>query len=50
MKQASSNRATESPLGINLVVELNFDNDSDKEEVMANNNKTLKELATPDLN
>ena len=31
-------------------MELNFDMESDKEEVMANNNKTLKELAALDLN
>ena len=52
MEETSSSRSTESPPGFNAVVELNLKGKSNKEEIMAknNNNKSLKELAAPDLN
>ena len=51
MEEASPNRYTESPLGFNAVVEMSQENELEPEEIMANiANKSLKELATPDLN
>ena len=51
MEETSSSRSTEPPPGFNLVVKLNLESKSDKEEIMENNNKkSLKELAAPDLN
>ena len=51
MEEASPSRFTESPLRFNAVVELSQENEPKLEEIMANNtNKSLKELATPDLN
>ena len=51
MEETSSSRSTEPLPGFNLVVKLNLESKSDKEEIMKNNNnKSLKELAAPDLN
>ena len=50
-EEASPNRYTESPPGFNAVVELSRENEPEPEENMANTaNKSLKELAAPDLN
>ena len=43
--------STEPPPGFNLATKLNLEKESDKEELMKNNNnKSLKELAAPDMN
>ena len=50
-EEASPGRSIESPLRFNTVVELSRENEPESEEIMANNaNKSLKELAIPDLN
>ena len=51
VEKTPSSRSTEPPPGFNLATKLNLEKESDKEELMENNNnKSLKELATPDLN
>ena len=51
MEKASSRRYTESPSGFNAVVELSRENKPKLVENIANTvNKSLKELASPDLN
>ena len=50
-KEASPSRYTESPLGLNAIVELSRENEPKPKKNMTNTaNKSLKELATPDLN
>ena len=51
MEEASPSRYTESPPRFNAVVELSRENEPKLEENIANTvNKSLKELAAPDLN
>ena len=47
---STSRRALVSSSGISIALELDSDSGSKIEEVMAINNKTLKELTAPDLN
>ena len=50
-EEASLSRFTESPSRFNTVIKLSWENEPEPEEIMVNTtNKSLKELATPDLN
>ena len=50
-EEASPSRSIESPPEFNVVVELSQEKEPEPEEIMANTaNKSLKELAAPDLN